>query len=84
MDNIGGSNDNLEARHHRGASHAHASRQPSRRAEHRPTEIQAINVSGADIGRRQATAGRRDTSQYGDELDAQSRNFQVSCHTVLA
>ena len=60
-----------------GAGHAQSSRHLSRSTELRPTEIQTITVPVA--------AERRDTkSQYGVELDAQSRTCQVSyCDSIF-
>lgn len=69
MDDTGGPNEDLDSV--AGASPAQSSRQLSRGAEPRPTEIQKITVPGAAIGGHQATAERRDTSQYG-------RTYQVS------
>ncbi|KAF8495928.1 hypothetical protein F5888DRAFT_1804482 [Russula emetica] len=76
MDSTGGPNDDLDSV--AGASPAQSSRQLSRRAEPRPTEIQTITVPGVTIRGHQATAELRDASQYGVELDAQSQTYQPS------
>jgi hypothetical protein len=78
MDRTGGPKDN----HLDGvtsASSAQSSlRQLSPRAGPHPTEIQTTTVPGGVTSGDRVTAERRDTSQHGVELQAQSQTPQVS------
>jgi hypothetical protein len=81
MVSTGGPNDDLDSVVSASSAQSSSSpRQLSLRAEPHPTEIQTTTIPGAAIrGDQEATAERRDhTSQYGVELDAQSRTHQVS------